>query len=237
MKKISVFLSTAIGINSFFGLFALSSCSRQLNDKFLWITSDNAFSIYWKLDGRTGLNFPDIQYSDDYGLTWWKVSEDKPSIYFSKGRSIALKGYNPNGLSTQQTHFTMDIESTRDGASAKISGRIMSLIDNGTGKINEVPNDYCFYRLFNNNDRYNIVQEANLIFPTTLTYGCFSRMFGSCSKLHSLKVDFHDWNDAQQSFLDWLLDVSSNGMFNCPSDLDVNQRDSSHIPSGWQIKK
>ncbi|MCQ2776614.1 MAG: hypothetical protein MJ217_02720 [Bacilli bacterium] len=68
----------------------------------------------------------------------------------------------------------------------------MSLIDNGTGKINVVPNDFCFNRLFGNSDTDNIVQEADLIFPTTFANGCFSRMFAGCSKLHSLKVDFKD---------------------------------------------
>lgn len=113
----------------------------------------------------------------------------------------------------------------------------MSLIDNGTGRSNVVPSPYCFQRLFNNDDSNNIVNEADLIFPTTLTQNCFDKLFDACAKLNSIKVNFKNWNDSQNSFENWLLDVSSTGNFICPSELDTTQRDASHIPEGWQIKK
>lgn len=82
-----------------------------MDNHYLWITSNTDFSVFCHLDGQTGVNFPNIQYSDDYGLTWWKINENKPSVHFAKGRSIAIKGDKPNGLSTQNTHFSIDIQS------------------------------------------------------------------------------------------------------------------------------
>lgn len=142
-----------------------------------------------------GQPYPDLQYSDDYGLTWWKITEKKPYISFSKGKSIALKGNNPSGLSTNATHLTIDIESNRSQtkkSKVTLSGRLMALIDNGNGNNNTVPSSYCFYRLFDNADENNIISEANLIYPTTLTSHCFASMFANCSNLNVISVNFSD---------------------------------------------
>ena len=70
------------------------------------------------------------------------------------------------------------------------------------------------------------------------------QMFYGCTSLKHLKVYFTNWDgygvyirpwDGYKGHSLWLEDVSSTGVFECPSALDCSTRDVSHVPAGWTI--
>lgn len=77
--------------------------------------------------------------------------------------------------------------------------------------------------------------------------GCYMGMFDGCTSLYRVKVGFADWYDgggAEYDFdnwptLNWLANTDSFTInaknFYCPSDLDVTNRDDSHVPNGWLV--
>ena len=54
------------------------------------------------------------------------------------------------------------------------SGNIMSLIDNGACNTLIIPNNYCFYRLFQGCSKLDSAPELP---ATTLTENCYESMF------------------------------------------------------------
>ena len=59
-------------------------------------------------------------------------------------------------------------------------------------------------------------------------------MFYRCISLKHLKVYFTNWI-GYPAYALWLENVSSTGVFECPSALDCSIRDASHVPAGWTI--
>ena len=62
-------------------------------------------------------------------------------------------------------------------------------------------------------------------------------MFYSCNALKKVKVGFYDWKSGINATTQWLTNVSSTGVFECPSVLDCSTRDNSHVPAGWTIAR
>jgi hypothetical protein len=61
----------------------------------------------------------------------------------------------------------------------------MSLLDNGTGTITEIPNEYCFSNLFKG-ETYSpntIYDASKLKLPNNTTNYCYYGMFKNCSEL------------------------------------------------------
>lgn len=54
-----------------------------------------------------------------------------------------------------------------------------------------------------------------------------------CTALNRVSTDLKAWPD--RGFPDWLNNVSAQGVFICPKELDTSTRDVSHIPVGWTI--
>jgi hypothetical protein len=74
--------------------------------------------------------------------------------------------------------------------------------------------------------------KAPELFVIPQLYMCYSQMFKGCIKLSYLHVSFTSWGNGTAQ---WLIDASSNGVFDCPSTLDTTTRDVSHVPSGWIV--
>ena len=68
----------------------------------------------------------------------------------------------------------------------------------------------------------------------TLVSGCYQRMFQGCTSLASVEVEFTSWSPSGAT-TNWLQNVSSEGTFKCPSNLDTTTRDASHIPQNWNV--
>ena len=164
--------------------------------------------ISYSIEGT--LNNKQLFYSDDDGITWtsWGVN-DNPIIISTLNNSypkyIYVKGNNPNGLSESPSnyiHFDMYRTGGGGGVSPNpyygpyVSGNINSLLDNGDGSSlsnNEIPNNYCFYRLFYNyyDENTNVkIMNPILSIPelpaTTLKTGCYKEMFLGCNLLIDL---------------------------------------------------
>lgn len=121
-----------------------------------------------------GENAPNLQYSIN-GFDWKDYSEQ---ITINKGSSILLRGNNPQGFSLSSTNYSR-IAIFGD---VSISGNVMGLLDNGTGTITEIPNDYCFYALFNGATGITSISK-NFLPATVLKNNCYGYMFTGCSNL------------------------------------------------------
>ena len=60
-------------------------------------------------------------------------------------------------------------------------------------------------------------------------------MFYNCQSLKKVKVGFYDWKSDINATTQWLTNISSVGVFECPSALDCSTRDAFHVPAGWTI--
>ena len=114
-----------------------------------------------------------LEYSYD-GVYWneWNFS----GLTLNSGVPLYIRGNNPNGFSfVPSAYYTFIIE----GDNVSCSGNIMSLI-NYTNTPNVIPNDYCFYGLFEN---CNALTTAPELPATELKFACYSYMFYGCSSL------------------------------------------------------
>lgn len=145
---------------------------------YLTFTAGEDGASFWII--RKGADGPDVQYSLDGGESW-NVCEVGKRVRLKKmGDKALLKGENPDGFSRGEksyTHFVMS-------GPIYASGSVMSLID-GAKDIQTIPNDYCFYGLF---ERCSSLQQAPELPATTLSAYCYSRMFRKCSSLRRMPL-------------------------------------------------
>ena len=121
-----------------------------------------------------GGNAPNVQYSKDGGRTWF-IWEDGQNIFLENaGDTLYVGGYNPEGFSSSPEEYTSFTASNK----IAVSGSVMSLIDQ-TGSTLEIPNAYCFHRLFSH---FPLTQAPELP-ATSLKDHCYSFMFNHCEHL------------------------------------------------------
>ena len=118
-----------------------------------------------------------IYYSTDNGSTWTILTSGSSTPTIATNDKILLKANLGAGTSSSGNGTI--------SSSGKFNamGNIMSLQD-GDNFINSttIANDYQFCKLFAGCN--NLIDAYNLILPaTTLTTGCYSKMFISCTKL------------------------------------------------------
>ena len=111
-----------------------------------------------------------------------------------KSWKVQLRGVNLSGFNRSSSdYFSICLVSQSSTRDFTVSGNIMSLIvgydsDNETAaqaalaSADEIPNDYCFYRLFhyinNNSISPGNIDASNLIFPATkLKNSCYQDLF------------------------------------------------------------
>lgn len=112
----------------------------------------------------------------------------------SAGTTIYFKGDNPqgwtrnteSGLSDVPSHYAIkfiqgDIE---------LHGNPMSLLDNGSASLLQIPSDYCFAGLFEENS--SIKTPCDLP-AETLTEGCYKQMFKGCDNLRHPSGQQNEW--------------------------------------------
>lgn len=117
---------------------------------------------------------PNIYYSIDGGqwVDWGADGYER--LYLPDGHFVRMYGYNPNGFSfSESAYSTFFFKSPTDS-----SGNTMSLISQYMP--DEIPNDYCFYRLFFQSDMLLSAPEV----PATVLMGhCYQEMFEACRRL------------------------------------------------------
>ena len=124
---------------------------------------------------HTGDNNPDVQYSLDDGATWTVLAGGDTVTLAHKGDKALLRGDNPEGFSKSRSQYSTFKMTGKVAA----SGSVMSLID-GTGLSTEIPNGYCFCRLFRN---CTSLTQAPELPATSLTIYCYDAMFLGCTNL------------------------------------------------------
>ena len=111
------------------------------------------------------------------------------------------------------------------GGNVACSGNIMSLAN-----FNTIPSEYQFYDLFQGSD----ITSTPDMPATTLTKGCYSKIFNGCSKLNYVKAMFTDIS-AQDCLTDWLSGVSATGTFVKNPEATYTKTQAG-IPSGWTVQ-
>ncbi|XQP56050.1 MAG: Ig-like domain-containing protein [Mycoplasmoidaceae bacterium] len=141
----------------------------------------NAVSMSWEYVGA-GIA-PEFKYSKD-GKDWLRFWNGN-AVSIPANSKIYLKGNNAAGLNdgTDASYATINFQG--DAGTINLGGNIMGLTDDGRGEQTAVPCDYCFNKLFYDEDEIKGVSETFLP-ATTLSKGCYSSMFFDCDKLASV---------------------------------------------------
>ncbi|MBO7428241.1 MAG: leucine-rich repeat protein [Paludibacteraceae bacterium] len=145
----------------------------------LCFTAEEAGSTVW-YENRNG-NYSEVQCSIDGGETWHSLDARETVRLENVGDKVYFKGNNPEGFSHGSETEGEESPYTMFGMTGYIaaSGSVMSLID-GEGTSTEIPNDYCFFRLFYN---CTSLTQAPELPATKLTVGCYEDMFYQCASL------------------------------------------------------
>ncbi len=126
-----------------------------------------------KLLNKNG-NTPNVEYSTNGGKTWMTLVPGD-SILMDICDKVMLRGYNPEGFSQSEDIYS----SFSITGIITPKGSVMSLVD-GKGETSVIPNEYCFYRLF---EGCNTFTAAPSLPATTLKKGCYKYMFKGCSNM------------------------------------------------------
>ncbi len=148
-----------------------------LANKWLCFTAEEDDAVVWY--SATGEINPDVQYSLDGGKTWSPLTNRQEITLKEAGEKVYIKGYNPEGFNTEDSYVQFGAN-----RNVSVSGSVMSLID-GVGAVTEIPNPYCFYRLFYQNLFLTTAPELS---ATVLTEGCYRQMFAYCEELTEAPV-------------------------------------------------
>lgn len=125
----------------------------------------------------TGTVNVDLQYSFD-GISWKNYTTALNHV--DRGQTVLFRGNNPTGLNTDESNYiTFNLI-----GDISVSGNIMGLLDNGAGNTTEIPNAYCFYKLFISAVGITSVSK-NFLPATTLKAQCYYQMFNGCSNLRN----------------------------------------------------
>ena len=147
-----------------------------------WIYAGLCFTA--KTDGaiiemeKHGTVSMNIEYSTDLS-TWNTFTPGTTEVTLTNvGDKVYFRGNNPNGFNERNNYVCFQME---NGNYEKVdaSGNVMSLID-PTCKATTIPNNYCFYNLFQN--CVNLMTAPELP-ATTLTDHCYYYMFNRCDSL------------------------------------------------------
>ena len=132
-----------------------------------------------------------MEYSND-GVVWfvWDYNHFNPlysTLHIQPSSYIYLRGLNKNGFSfSSDTYTCFTIGPDLSTSRVAVSGNILSLIDYKQ-TITQLPNEYCFYGLFE--ECLGLKDASGLTFGTSttiLTENCYQRMFYGCTNLESV---------------------------------------------------
>ena len=156
---------------------SVSNSTASLATEPLTFKSHGATNLVIHKYGYTSISAPDLQYRIGYDGTWtdWDYSW---GIQITDGTIIQFKGDNPNGFCQGADDF-ITFEFTGSGT-MEAFGNIMSLIDDGACQETTIPNEMCFYSLFEN---CTTLISAPELPAEYLTENCYSYMFHWCTSL------------------------------------------------------
>lgn len=131
---------------------------------------------------KHGANTPQIKYSTDGKYwtlyDWQKWEQGELVLSLEPGEVMYFKGYNKNGLSKSETEYV----SFSIGGTVSLNGNVMTLLDDGQGTRDDIPCNYCFYKLFESCS--GIVSISSNFMPAhKLKDYSYAYMFQDCKRL------------------------------------------------------
>ena len=145
--------------------------------KYMTITVDDNTGETTISPTVTGTLSPNLQYRINNGEWTDFIVGTTADIQVVAGDFVQFKGVNESGVSTSASNY---LNFAISGNPVELSGNVMSLID-GVGDTLEIPNSYCFYRLFMNSNVKTV--SSDFLSATTLKNDCYSGMFSGCTSL------------------------------------------------------
>ena len=125
----------------------------------------------------TGTLSPNLQYRINNGDWTDFIVGTTVDIQVVAGDFVQFKGVNESGVSTSTENY---LKFAIYGNPVALSGNVMSLIDS-VGDTLEIPNSYCFYRLFMNSNVKTVSKD--FLPATTITEYCYASLFYNCRSL------------------------------------------------------
>ena len=151
---------------------------------YLYFTAEEGSSNYLKVY-ITGTLSVNLEYSRDM-VNWepFPMATTDNGVYLSdsEGGGAYVRGCNPAGISIDANNYLQFTYGSRN-ARVHCTGSLRGLINAGddmNNPVNAVPNDYCFYHLFENAQW--LVSAPKLDIPI-LTSRCYYEMYLGCTQL------------------------------------------------------
>ncbi|MCR5394097.1 MAG: leucine-rich repeat domain-containing protein [Bacteroidales bacterium] len=93
----------------------------------------------------------------------------------------------------------------------------------------------CYSGMFQNCTKLSCAPELP---ATTLESGCYNNIFNGCTSMNEIAVGFTSWVDGSSNACttDWVAGVANEGVFTCPTTLDVSTYGSSRVPKDYSNK-
>lgn len=203
-KILNKILMPLIGIASIGTMIpTISSCSMGTSNKQMLNTNmvvhpiENSTLVFWREIPNDNVITPNLEIAvyKEYGkLRWNKIelehSSDRQAYKLVKGNKYLVRGDNPRGWDVYDTSASKykQAANIKFEGSVYLSGTILSLIDNGTGKMEasdtstwELPNR-CFSSIFKGSD--GIINVNGIFLPSEhLGEYCYNGMFRDCINL------------------------------------------------------
>ena len=203
-KILNRILMPLIGIASIGTMMStISSCSMGTSNKKMLDTNmvihpiESSTLVFWREIPNDTVVTPNLEIAvyKEYGkLRWNKIelehSSDRESYKLIKGNKYLVRGDNPQGWDVYDTSTNLykQAANIKFEGSVYLSGTILSLIDNGTGKMEagdtstlQLPNR-CFSSIFKGSD--GIINVNGKFLPSErLGVCCYNGMFRDCINL------------------------------------------------------
>ena len=126
----------------------------------------------------------DVKYSLDDGATWTQYGYGADEVItLQDGESVCLKGLN-----SSWAHGAPNLNNFALTGNIKLSGNIMSLVDDGACETLVIPAASMFYELFYGQTAITDISELSLP-ATTLAQSCYEHMFSGCTGITSIPAN------------------------------------------------
>lgn len=229
-------------------------CNAQFKtDDALTFTAEEAFSTV-KLDGSgSKLDLSGVKYSID-GNNW--ISYTQGTVIKLDKAGDYVKFINDKNMLETEPDNNTSVKFTLTGKIAA-SGKLMSLLNysndfysfsfeslfSGQSALTSIPDISCdtvgwrgLFMLFRSCP--NITKARVPIKQIKSGHDGFYQMFGGCTNLSVIEVDFTSWTsdveDSGDVFSDWVSGVANKGVFIKPAEL-TEEYGSNRIPEGWTV--
>lgn len=203
-------------------------------------TLANAGDKIWLRNTYTNTNMSGFSTSNYYQFVFTKIVEASGNILsllysqFERMNTLVTPSYCFYKLFSGNT---WTLKTAPKLPSTSVGAYSYSFLFEGCRAILEAPElpattlqQGCYYGIFQG---CTGIRNAPYLPATTLVGECYRDMFNNCSQISRIRVNFSTFDDTWNTYY-WVSGVASNGVFECPSALEIS-RGVSNIPDNWTI--